>query len=59
MKFRILRELRSGRRVDVPHPLMPGVDGCYMHADSAEQALTNLRALRGDTRGLVAIPEVN
>jgi len=60
--FRIKREVRTRAGValrDVPHPLMPGVDGFSLHAPDAETALTNARQLVNDTRGLVAIPEAN
>lgn len=38
MKFRLMRRNRLGALVDVPHPLIRGVDGFYMYSTSAELA---------------------
>lgn len=57
--FRIMRLLRSGARVDVAHPLMPGTTGLSLRARDAETALANARRIVNDTRGLIAIPESN
>lgn len=52
--FRILRQLKSGRRVDVPHPLQPDTDGYYQHATSPAAAIQQARAF-GLTGELVAV----
>jgi hypothetical protein len=58
-RWRVLRQLRNGRRVDVAHPLCPGTDGLTLHAPDAETALGNAKRLVNDTRGLFVIPESN
>lgn len=50
--FRLLRQLRSGRRVDIPNLL--GSDTTTIHATDAEAAVRQAKAY-GHTGELVAI----
>ena len=56
--FKILRELPSGRRINIPHPLQPGTDGHYQHAIDADDAVARARKI-GASGNLIAIPESN
>lgn len=57
-RFRILRELRNGARVEVDHPLMPGCVFSGLHAPDATTAIKNAKTL-GITGELIAVQEGN
>jgi hypothetical protein len=56
--FRIMRRTRLGGLIEVQHPLIRDVTGCFMHAATADEALANARRFfpLGD---IEAIPESN
>ncbi len=53
MKFRILRILRNGQRIDVPSPRWCS-DSTFTYGDTAEAAIANARSA-GATGDLVAV----
>lgn len=57
-RFRILRQLRNGRRVEVDHPQMRGCILPPLHAPDAATAIKNAKTL-GITGELIAVPESN